>query len=108
MARVLSDGRHTGDFLGAPATGRTREGNEGVAIFRFADGVIVDGWSIFNCALCLLLGYILPSIGAQGRVIGKSLRSIKSFSIPWHGADGEYEQEITQAIVFLCADRQTL
>jgi predicted ester cyclase len=53
VARVLSNGRHTGDFLGVPVTGRTWEGNEGVGIFRFADGVIVDIWTIFNIPLHL-------------------------------------------------------
>jgi len=53
MARVLSNGRHTGDFLGVPATGRTWRGNEGVGIFRFADGLIIDLWWIFNIPLHL-------------------------------------------------------
>jgi predicted lipid-binding transport protein (Tim44 family) len=52
VVRILSNGRHTGEFRGVTATGRSWEGNEGVSIFRFANGSIVDlsgGFSTFHC-----------------------------------------------------------
>jgi predicted ester cyclase len=53
VVRLLSNGRHTGEFMGVPGTGRSWEGNEGVAIFYFANELIVDSWSIFNIPLHL-------------------------------------------------------
>jgi predicted ester cyclase len=53
VVRILSNGRHTGEFRGVPATGRSWEGNEGVSIFRFANGLIVDLWWLFDVPLHL-------------------------------------------------------
>jgi predicted ester cyclase len=65
VVRVLSNGRHTGDFMGVLATGRTWKGNEGVGIFRLADGVIVDGWWLFNIPLHLEKLGITMSLSAE-------------------------------------------
>ncbi|MEM7131854.1 MAG: ester cyclase [Chloroflexota bacterium] len=48
VVRVLSSGRHTGEFLGVPATGRRWKDNDGILIYTFADGLIVNTWMLFN------------------------------------------------------------
>jgi steroid delta-isomerase-like uncharacterized protein len=40
-------GRHTGDALGAPASGREIDFT-GVAIIRARDGKLVEGWNVFD------------------------------------------------------------
>ena len=53
MALVHSKGRHTGEFFGVPGTGRQWEGNQGAAIFRFENDLIVDGWQVWNIPMHL-------------------------------------------------------
>ena len=53
VARLLTSGRQTGEFMGVPATGRRWEDNEGIGIYRFADGLIIDEWNLFNRPLQL-------------------------------------------------------
>ncbi len=44
VVRILGRGRHTGEYQGAPPTGRTvTEG--GIAIYRIAGGKIVEEWA---------------------------------------------------------------
>jgi predicted ester cyclase len=51
MVRIHSKGQHTGEFLGVPGTGRRWEDNQGAAIFRFENGLIVDAWQIWDIPL---------------------------------------------------------
>ncbi len=44
VVRVVSSGRHTGPFIGFPATGRTFS-VEQIHIYRIADGKIIEHWS---------------------------------------------------------------
>jgi predicted ester cyclase len=53
MARVHSKGRHTGEFLGVPGTGRQWEGNQGATLFRFENALIVDGWQVWDVPMHL-------------------------------------------------------
>ena len=43
-ARVISRGRHTGEFLGQPPSGKRFEAQQ-IHIYRIADGKIVEHWS---------------------------------------------------------------
>jgi len=44
MVRVTGRGTHTGDLLGIPPTGKSLE-MAGIAIYRIADGKIVERWA---------------------------------------------------------------
>jgi predicted ester cyclase len=44
VARFVMRGRHEGEFMGSPATGREIELN-GITIMRFRDGRVVERWS---------------------------------------------------------------
>ena len=44
VARVISSGRHTGEFIGFPPTGKTFS-VEQIHIYRVADGKIIEHWS---------------------------------------------------------------
>jgi steroid delta-isomerase-like uncharacterized protein len=54
---VLGRGRHAGELMGIPATGRDVE-VEGIAIHRIADGKIVEHWAVSD------LASLLQQIGA--------------------------------------------
>jgi steroid delta-isomerase-like uncharacterized protein len=43
VVRYIERGTHTGDFLGAPATGRAYE-KQGFALYRIADGRLAEAW----------------------------------------------------------------
>lgn len=47
VLRATVTGRHTGDFLGIPATGTGIE-VPGIRIFRLADGLIAEIWLVFD------------------------------------------------------------
>lgn len=47
VAQVRVSGRHTGDALGGPASGRRIE-VEGVTIARMKGGQLVEGWNVFD------------------------------------------------------------
>lgn len=44
VVRVISNGRHTGEFLGFPPTGKTFSAQQ-IHIYRIADGKIVEHWA---------------------------------------------------------------
>lgn len=47
VARVRLRGRHVGDFFGSPPSGENVVAN-GIETFRFANGVVVEMWSMFG------------------------------------------------------------
>lgn len=49
VTRCIVTGTHTGDFLGAPATGK-KVRFEGVTISRIKDGMIAEGWNFYDFA----------------------------------------------------------
>ncbi|MBW7885700.1 MAG: ester cyclase [Caldilineaceae bacterium] len=55
-------GKHTGDFLGIPATGRSIN-VQGISIFRLANGKIVEHWGVNDgFGLLMQLG-VVPAPG---------------------------------------------
>ena len=44
VVRVISSGRHTGEFIGFKPTGKTFEAQQ-IHIYRIADGKIIEHWS---------------------------------------------------------------
>jgi steroid delta-isomerase-like uncharacterized protein len=60
ITRVVGRGRHTGDFMGVPATDK-EVSMEGIAIHRFEDGKIVEHWSqVDSLGLLMQLGAVPP------------------------------------------------
>ena len=47
VTRLKASGRHTGDFLGSPATNKDVT-MEGIAVHRIVDGKIVEHWSTID------------------------------------------------------------
>ncbi len=45
--RLTASARHTGDFMGMPASGKTYSIGE-IHIFRISDGKVVDHWHQFD------------------------------------------------------------
>jgi predicted ester cyclase len=66
ITRLTAYGRHTGEFLGVPATG-TEVKMQGIAIHRVVDGQLVEHWAQVD-ALGLLqqLGAFPAPGGSQG------------------------------------------
>lgn len=65
-ARVTNRGTNTGSFLGQPPTGRTAEWTT-VAIFRVADGLLVERWGAIDAmALFAQLGFGVSGPPAEG------------------------------------------
>jgi len=63
ITRLTGYGKHTGDFLGIPPTGKD-VAMEGIAIHRIADGQIVEHWSaVDGLGLMMQLGAIPPPPG---------------------------------------------
>lgn len=60
VTRVTGYGKHTGEFMGVPPTGRDVQ-MEGIAIHRIEDGQIVEHWAQVDAAnLLMQLGAIPP------------------------------------------------
>jgi predicted ester cyclase len=60
ITRLVGSGKHTGEFLGCPATGKDVE-MEGIAIHRIADGKIAEHWAQIDAVgLLIQLGAIPP------------------------------------------------
>jgi len=60
ISRIVGYGKHTGEFLGIPSTGRDVR-MEGIAIHRIAGGKIVEHWAQIDAAgLLMQLGAIPP------------------------------------------------
>jgi predicted ester cyclase len=64
VLRVTTRARHTGDFNGIPATGRTVV-FAGIVIYRFCDGRIAESWGELDFAgLWRQLNAVTPAAGA--------------------------------------------
>ena len=53
VSRIVGRGRHEGELLGIPATGKEVE-TDGIAIHRVRDGKIVEYWSVTDVARVLM------------------------------------------------------
>jgi predicted ester cyclase len=63
VTRIRGSGKHTGDFLGIPATNREVT-MEGIAVHRIANGRIVEHWSTIDAlGLLVQLGVVQPPGG---------------------------------------------
>jgi predicted ester cyclase len=63
ITRITGYGKHTGDFLGIPPTGKDVK-MEGIAIHRIVDGQLVEHWAQVDAAgLLMQLGAIPPPGG---------------------------------------------
>jgi steroid delta-isomerase-like uncharacterized protein len=73
--RLTSRARHTGDFMGAPATGHSYEIEE-MHLFRIADGRIAEHWHVADIAgMFRQLGVSPPTMPAGAGVAADSARS---------------------------------
>lgn len=62
ITQIVGRGKHTGDFLGIPATNKDVE-MPGIAIHRVADGKIAEHWGrVDGLAMLMQLG-VLPPLG---------------------------------------------
>ena len=59
VSRIVGRGRHEGELLGIPATGKEVE-TDGIAIHRVRDGKIVEYWSVTDVARVLMQVGALP------------------------------------------------
>ncbi len=60
VERYTASGTHTGDFMGAPPTGK-KYSIESIVIFRFANGKIVEMWGLNDAqSLMMQLGLMAP------------------------------------------------
>jgi predicted ester cyclase len=59
-SRILARGRHIGEFLGIPPTGKDVS-MEGIAIHRVVDGKIVEHWAQIDVAGLLIQLGVLPA-----------------------------------------------
>ncbi len=60
VERYTAHGTHTGDFMGAPPTGK-KYSIESIVIFRFANGKIVEMWGLNDVqSLMMQLGLMAP------------------------------------------------
>jgi steroid delta-isomerase-like uncharacterized protein len=63
VTRWTIRGTHNGELMGIPPTG-TPIAASGITIQRFADGKIVEGWTIFDTLGILRQLGVVPSLGA--------------------------------------------
>jgi predicted ester cyclase len=63
ITRVIGRGKHTGDFLGIPASNKDVQ-MEGIAIHRIVDGKIVEHWGQVDAmGLMMQIGAVPPPGG---------------------------------------------
>ena len=63
ITHIVGRGKHTGDFLGIPATGKDVE-MPGIAIHRIVDGKIVEHWGqVDGLGMLMQLGAVPPPGG---------------------------------------------
>jgi predicted ester cyclase len=63
ITRVVGRGRHTGDFLGIPATDKDVQ-MEGIAIHRIEDGKLVEHWGqVDGLGMLVQMGVVPPPGG---------------------------------------------
>ena len=66
VERYTAHGTHTGDFMGAPPTGK-KFAIETIVIYRFANGKIVETWGLNDAqALMMQLG-LMPAPGQPAK-----------------------------------------
>jgi steroid delta-isomerase-like uncharacterized protein len=67
VARTVTEGTHTGEFMGHPPTGRRFRAG-GVDIFRVREGRLVEHWGVFDTlGMLLQLGLYRPVPPGAGR-----------------------------------------
>jgi len=67
VARTMTEGTHTGPFLGHPPT-RRRFRADGLDIFRLRDGKLVEHWAVFDTlGMLIQLGLYRPSAPKAGQ-----------------------------------------
>jgi predicted ester cyclase len=64
VSRIVGYGKHTGDFLGIPPTGKDVR-MEGIAIHRIAGGKIVEHWAQIDAAGLLIQLGAIPTPGTS-------------------------------------------
>ncbi len=62
VERYLTRGTHTGDFMGAPPTGKTFAA-ETMVIYRLANGRIVETWGLNDVQAVMLQLGLMPAPG---------------------------------------------
>jgi len=63
ISRIVGRGKHTGDFLGIPASNQDVQ-MEGIAIHRVVDGKIVEHWSQVDAmGMLMQMGALPPPTG---------------------------------------------
>lgn len=61
-ARFVQRGRHDGELMGAPATGREVEVN-GITILAFRDGRVIERWAVADLlGLLVQIGVVPPPV----------------------------------------------
>jgi predicted ester cyclase len=61
VARTVTEGTHTGEFMGHPATGRSFR-TIGIEMFRVREGKLAEQWGVFDTlGMLLQLGLYRPS-----------------------------------------------
>lgn len=82
VARVTLTGTHVADYFGTPPSG-TPIASEGVEIFRFAHGMVVESWSLFGEIRPLRIADKQPAMaperppGLLGRIFGRRNRRVQ-------------------------------
>jgi predicted ester cyclase len=62
ITRIIGSGKHTGEFLGVPATGQ-QVSMEGIAIHRVENGKLVEHWSTVDALSLMMQIGAIPAPG---------------------------------------------
>jgi steroid delta-isomerase-like uncharacterized protein len=62
ITRLVGSGKHTGEFMGVPATGK-QVSMEGIAIHRVENGKLVEHWSTVDALSLLMQMGAIPAPG---------------------------------------------
>jgi predicted ester cyclase len=62
ITRIVGSGKHTGEFMGVPATGK-QVSMEGIAIHRVENGKLVEHWSTVDAMSLLMQMGAIPAPG---------------------------------------------
>ncbi len=66
MERYTTRGTHTGDFMGAPATGKKFEA-ETMVVYRLANGKIVETWGLNDVQAVMTQLGLMPAPGQPAK-----------------------------------------
>jgi predicted ester cyclase len=66
VERYLTHGTHTGDFMGAPPTGKKFEA-ETMVIYRLANGKIVETWGLNDVQAVMMQLGLMPAPGQPAK-----------------------------------------